>query len=535
MKKIKALFIMIVSVLCLATLASCGKKAKIEVVNVSSMRTKIGVTIKVDDPHTYITASSITATLYETDDDSTKVESVTFDSLDEEEQTKTFSDLKQETTYKLVIKATVDDKSKTYYNEKVSTTNEGSSAENAIEITSKNFEDITYDDDAYYKLVEDIDYEKATVSPLFDATNPFEGHIDGQGHSIKNFKITKSTPYLGLFGYIGIGASITNLKVSGVTIETTKGSNLYVGVLAGCNQGTITNCEVSDVNINHQGTSTSKAFIGGVAGVNAGVIEETYAKDIAISTRTRHENFVGGFVGTNGGIVQSSVEGAHISKCGVDNATITNELASVVVVDKETNNNCQFFTYVGGFAGESRLDITDSYAVSKITTKASYTTGSILKSYELAVGGFAGRIVNYSIIDKCASVTTLTASSKDAYKFYAGVFVGEVVDSIAKNSYAIIKGENNINCVADHTSDEKYSQIEKVCDTPSFGLVGKLTNVFETPVSKCEDMGTFKTNATFASDTAEELGHMSFTDADTSIDTASFDSKVKAIITLNIQ
>ena len=507
MKKIKAILVMIVSILCLTTLASCGKKANIEVVNISAMRTKIGVTILVDDPKAYITQGSITAILYETDSDGDKVDEVYFDSLEEDEQTKTFKDLEEETTYKLVIKATVDDKTKTYYNKKVTTTNEGSTEENPILIsTAEEFQEITYDSDAYYKLDKDIDFadeagNNTTITPLFDNTTKFEGHFDGNGHTISNFTLDNSKTYNALFGYVALGASIKNLNVEGVKVSTTKGSNLYVSAFVGINQGTITNCNVKDVLIEQYGSSSSKVFVGGFAAVNAGIIADSSIDEATISSRTRHESFVGGFVGSNGGVIQPAVDYAKITNSTATNIDITAKFESNVTVDKDTSDYDYFFMYVGGFAGEARNDIESCYSESKITTTSSYTTGSILESFDIVIGGFIGRIVTCAEVENCASVSTFNTTITDAYKQYVGALVGQLSDSKILNTLAILTGENSVISTVDHTKEE-YSKVIDICDVLYFGLVGTVSDTFETTTSKINNISYQEYGTSFATDSA---------------------------------
>ena len=179
MKKIRAIILVLIGIVSLAILASCSKKADVDIIKVTPMRTRIGVTLKVDDPDGLITADSIKAMIYNDDDE--KLDTIRFDELDESEQTLTFDDLDEETDYKIVVKATVDDKSVTYYNKTVSTTNVGASADNPIVIkTTSEFLEIKYDDDAYYSLEADLDFadeagNATTITPLFDASTNFMG------------------------------------------------------------------------------------------------------------------------------------------------------------------------------------------------------------------------------------------------------------------------------------------------------------------------------------------------------------------------
>lgn len=491
MKKLKAIFMTIISVFALVALASCSKKANIEIVNISAMRTRIGVTIKVDDPKSYITSSSIKATLYETDDDGDTVETLTFDSLEEDEQTQTFDDLERETTYKLVIKATVDDKSKTFYSGKITTTNEGSSSDNPIHInTTSEFLEMSYDDDAYYVLDKNLDFttetgDYASYTPMFDLSSPFLGHLDGNGKTIKGLDINNSKIYNGLFGALGIGSSVTNLTVENVKITSTKGSYLYLGTLAGSNQGTIENVIVKNVEISHSGTSTSRAFIGGLVGVNSGIIKNSSVETATINARTRLHNFVGGFAGINGGVVQNAIEGAIISNCFATGITIVDNFESIVKTVKDSSSNPNFFSYAGGFVGESRLTIEDSYSDADITVKSTFTTGSTLDMYEIAVGGFAGRAVGASEINRCAAKSSLNVEANDAYTVLCGTAVGEVIDSSINNVVSYVTTAT-FTATADYSTASDTEIAEQFA--VAYGLYGRTKDTFITPISSVNNL-----------------------------------------------
>ncbi len=100
----------------------------------------------------------------------------------------------------------------------------------------------------YFKLTDSIDLESdennqhiAIGSPFA----PFNGHFDGDNHSIRNIIIYKGVwqanndtgDYQGLFGYIGESGSVKNLSVSGYIVGLR-----YVGGIAGYSDGVIENC-----------------------------------------------------------------------------------------------------------------------------------------------------------------------------------------------------------------------------------------------------------------------------------------------------
>lgn len=535
MKKLKAIFLTIISVFCLVTLASCGKSAKVEVVNITAMRTRIGVTIKIDDPKTYITKGSVTATLFETTESGDTVGTLTFDSLEEDDQTKTFDDLKRETTYKLVIKATVDDKSVTYYNKKVTTTNEGSSAENPISITTKEeFLAMSYDNDAYYKLMNNLDFtnekgEKTDYASKFDANTQFLGHFDGNGKTIKGAKIVAASGstgvYLGLFGYLGIGSNVSNLNLEDISITSTKGSQVYFGALAGCNQGTITNVTAKNISIEHMGTSTTQAEIGGLVGVNCYKILNSSVDGANISVRTRKQNSVGGFVGNNGGIVQNSLNGAIIDNCFAKAVKIKNEFTSTIVVDKKTSASPEFFSYTGGFVGESRLDITNSFADSTIEQKVKYASGTTLKMYEIAIGGFAGRVVNNAELKSSVSKTTITFETADAYSMYVGALIGRVIDSVVTDSVGFLSKENSVINTADYAAVEDQDIVKLFIK--HFDGIGSVDTICETNLSNITNSGyALTSDATVAVDAEGSTGHMALENAPGAFDSSKLTEKV---------
>lgn len=527
MKKIKAFILMFIAIISLTILVSCGKDASVDIIKITPMRTRIGVTLKVDDPDSIITTGSVSAAIYDEDDD--KLKTLTFDELDESEQTKTFDDLEEETSYKIVIKATVDDKSVTYYNKTVKTTAVGSSEDNPIVISTKSeFADIQYDEEAYYSLAADLDFsdESGNVTsfePLFDSTTSFMGHFNGNGHTISNLDINTSDIYSGIFGYLGIGSTVKDLNINNVSISSTRGNYLYLGTLAGCNQGTISNVHVSNITISHLGQGTSKQYIGGMVGVNCYIIEDSSVETVTMTLRSRLQSTAGGFVGSNGGIVQNEINGAYINNCHATGVDITTTFVTTHVVDKDTATNADYLQYTGGFVGESMINISNSYADAKIKGSATYSTGSSLDHYSVILGGFAGRVINGSKLDGCVANAIIDYTTADAYTFYAGVLVGEVVDGVLKNSIGILNGENKVINTADYSADED-EDIKKLFDK-AFDGIGNLRSVLITSLVDIENSGYVLKDATIDSVTE---GAMALASPETAYDSSKLSEKVLA-------
>lgn len=156
-----------------------------------------------------------------------------------------------------------------------------------------------------------------------DYQNPYTGTFDGKGHTITGLTVTGSNEYAGLFGYIGSGGTVKNVKLEDVQIATTN-SYGYAGGVAGYSRGTIENCSVSgSVSSNYSaggvvaqqfgnsitGCSSSAtvkgtAEVGGVAGKtdNSATLTACYATgNVTFERASTINTFAGGVVGSNGG------------------------------------------------------------------------------------------------------------------------------------------------------------------------------------------------------------------------------------------
>ncbi len=123
-----------------------------------------------------------------------------------------------------------------------------------------------------YKLIADIDLAGVNWTPIGQwapkGTNSasFRGSFDGNGHVIKNLKVS-GRAYSGLFGYNH--GTLMNIELADVVIDSLERD--YVGGLAGYNNGLIINCSVT-------GNSLVKGgrYTGGLVGYTLGVIKKSY-------------------------------------------------------------------------------------------------------------------------------------------------------------------------------------------------------------------------------------------------------------------
>ena len=106
-----------------------------------------------------------------------------------------------------------------------------------------------------------------TFIPIGSYSKPFKGNFDGNGVIISGLTVDSDDDYVGLFGYVGEGAVISEVGLYKADIATDYD---YAGGIAGYNAGKISSCFV-------HGSISGLQKVGGIAGYNAGVIENCYS------------------------------------------------------------------------------------------------------------------------------------------------------------------------------------------------------------------------------------------------------------------
>ena len=131
-----------------------------------------------------------------------------------------------------------------------------------------------------YKVTQPIDATDTVTwdggdgfAPIGSFATPFTGTFDGGNHLICGLTINRPTEdFIGLFGYIGAGVSIRNVKASGnITGKNT------VGGIVGLGGQAISDCSFS-------GTVTGNYSVGGVVGITTYIISKCFSKGSVISS-----------------------------------------------------------------------------------------------------------------------------------------------------------------------------------------------------------------------------------------------------------
>ena len=220
--------------------------------------------------------------------------------------------------------------------------------------------------DKYFTLTADIRLNTADVPAAEDSPNswtpigkpgklkkpsiPFSGTFDGRGHTVSGLYIESTATCQGLFGYIGTGATVQNLIVTGTD---TVNSNTAGGIAGKVEAGvTVTDC-------GFRGTVSALAYVGGIVGNCAGTVNNCYNLGSVSGTQDNSLNVAGGIVG-NG-------NGATVSNCynfGAVNAEGSGTAGGIV--GSGTAQNCYYLCKVNG---EDKSVYMDAAGAEKAITK----------------------------------------------------------------------------------------------------------------------------------------------------------------------
>ena len=224
-------------------------------------------------------------------------------------------------------------------------------------------------------LTNNIDLTGIDWTPISkDDNKAYTGTFNGKDKTITELKITGSNDYAGLFGRIGSGGTVKNVKLTDV--EVTGG--MYVGGVAGQNDGTVENCSVD-------GTVTGTGFTdtGGIVGTNYGTISGCSAEGIVTGSVN-----VGGIAG--GSYLGVTIEGCHST------AAVSGRSSVGGVVGSLGNNSSLMASYSTGNVTATRTDGRANVggvvgANSQGTVTGCYhATGEITSLGGDGIGGIAG-------------------------------------------------------------------------------------------------------------------------------------------------
>ena len=210
-------------------------------------------------------------------------------------------------------------------------------------------------------LADNIDLTGIDWTPIGTSIgNSYTGTFDGNGKTITGLTVTVSDRYAGLFGYIGMGGKVMNVKLEGVQM-TSDNSWGYVGGVAGYSEGNIENCSVS-------GSVSGSFSVGGVVGHQWGGTITGCSSSATVNA---------GIVA--GGIAGETNGGASLTAC-------------YATGDVTVENDGTGYACAGGVVGYNggSSTLTACYAAGNVSGKGSGT---------IHVGGAVGE--NYGTLTAC--------------------------------------------------------------------------------------------------------------------------------------
>ncbi|MGA0565118.1 MBG domain-containing protein [Ancylobacter sp. VNQ12] len=283
----------------------------------------------------------------------------------------------------------------------------------------------------------------AGFAPIGSSATTFTGSLDGGGHTIGGLTIHRPAGAAGLFDYIGVGGSVSNLTVAGVV------TGVDAGMIAAFNSGTITNVTAYG-SVGNTGASTYGS-IGGAVGQNSGTItgstsaatvsatgvDGSYAGGLVgynylsssiianssasgtVSATTSVGSSAGGLAGLNAGVISGSFATGNVASGYNSGGLVGNNNGGSVSNSFATGSVSGF--YQGGLLGFLSGTVTDTYATGSVSGSngyysgglVGYSDGTINSSYATgaaSTGVYVGGLVGYNnfgtIVDSFWNTTT---------------------------------------------------------------------------------------------------------------------------------
>lgn len=349
-----------------------------------------------------------------------------------------------------------------------------------------------------FYLINNINLEG--TSNYFTAchTNPFNGEFygtspEGTQYEISNLHIypnssQKDPENWGLFGKnngIIENVILVNPTVQINEIKTTNNKVYRIGTIAGFNEGTIKNVEISG------GTIRGTAYTGGISGDNEGTIENAVVNSnttiktlgrvhtiIANNSLEDNSLYIGGIAGNSAGkIISCSVLNSEVG-------TKSEGFGYKVTVNKKNNDKKQYINldnlvFIGGIAGK--------FSGSEFSVKDGNIEGLTIGNTE----------IECNLVSEILADPNMILVDRSLNKgCYIGGVVGYLNSDVTLNGITVKGGTiNGTNLKVDHVEDKKnlsisYSLQDIIFDTFNInafrnctgGIVGYLTgnaNIFK--------------------------------------------------------
>jgi len=242
----------------------------------------------------------------------------------------------------------------------------------------------------HYVLVNDIDASAtgewnngSGFDPVGFDDSHFTGSLDGKGHWITDLFINRTSEgRVALFGFVGVGGSISNVNLGNVSIS----GNQTVGGLMGWSYGTVVNVHITG-SISAVGDN-----VGGIVGINH---DNGTLNNCSFAGTVQGGQSVGGLAGSSSYAVEDSHSSGTVTGSGHVGGLIGYNVGKVQ--DSYSTSKVTGWTFVGGLLGATGSTVQDSYAIGDVSGNSQ-------------VGGLVGSAFDTSMIQDCLATGDVDGS-----------------------------------------------------------------------------------------------------------------------------
>ena len=277
----------------------------------------------------------------------------------------------------------------------------------------------------YYAIDNDIDMSGYRFVPVGTADHPFEGVLDGRGHTLGNLAVEGTTAgYAALIGSAGRSSVLRGIKLSKPKVS---GKGRYTAALVAYSDGSIIDCHVDQGTIGSDYSTVAgmaghactvdncsvtltqvvglNGYVSGLVSILSGNMTSSSATDVIVYAGSSSNGRT-----PSGGLAASASEGCSIHDCRF----------SGLLSGRPTYNVGQC---IGGIVGEGyRADIQRCFVVAEIQ---GYTSDAI-------TGGISGHFAGN--ISDCFSAGRVGASASEKTGGLVG-YLDPIESSTVANCY----------------------------------------------------------------------------------------------------
>ena len=231
----------------------------------------------------------------------------------------------------------------------------------------------TKHEDACAKLTANIDMSSVCSETIgswkpignWDLYVIWYGTFDGDGHTLSNLYVNRTTEYAGMFGYT-TGCTIKNITFSGVKIT---GTTSYTGIIGYMINSSVTNVTVTD------GVITGESVVGGICAKTDGTISHCTNR-----AKVTGNYDVGGICGKSDGTIEYCTNYGAVQSSDYAVGGIAGALQGGSISHCANYENVEGFRFVGGIlgGGYGTFSLANVISIGNVTETSSDNTAGMV-------------------------------------------------------------------------------------------------------------------------------------------------------------